>query len=47
MGYFLEGLCQSIQGKIRPHEPKELMRVMDLTCNIEETEKEGQRYKDS
>lgn len=47
LGYFLVGLRQNIRSKILPHDPRELVRAMELACDIEETKREENRYGES
>lgn len=35
LGYFLVGLRQNIRSKILPHDPRELVRAMELACDID------------
>jgi len=36
MGYFLAGLQPKLRHQIRPHDPKELMRAMDIALDLED-----------
>jgi len=37
MGYFLAGLQPKIKQQLRPHNPKELARAMEIALDLEET----------
>jgi len=36
LGYFFAGLQPRIRNQIRPHDPKEVMRAMEISLNVEE-----------
>ena len=36
LGYFLAGLRQDIRSLVRPHDPRDLTRAMEVACDIEE-----------
>ena len=40
LGYFFVGLQPKIQNQIIPHDPKEVMRAMEIALDVEETFKE-------
>ena len=40
LGYFFAGLQSKIRNQIRPHDPKELMRAMEIALDVEESFRE-------
>lgn len=34
--YFLAGLCQDVRGQVRPHDPQDVMRAMEVARDVEE-----------
>jgi len=40
LGYFFAGLQPKIWNQIRPHDPKVVMRAMEIVIDVEETFKE-------
>lgn len=44
LGYFLAGLRTDIRSQVRPHDPKELNRAMEIACDIETTMHEIRKY---
>ena len=39
LGYFLAGLRQDIRSLVRPHDPRDLTRAMEVACDVEEAMK--------
>lgn len=44
LGYFMAGLRPGIRGQVRPHDPKDLSRAMEIARDIEEALKEVRNY---
>lgn len=47
VGYFLAGLQIKIRNQIRPHDPKELMRAMEITLDLEDLKKGAKVYRNN